>query len=63
MALIPTASQTVGPYLHLGLTQITFPDIAKDASKGETILITGRVLDGETDITEYIRRRDQEYPE
>lgn len=47
MKLIPTASQTVGPYLHLGLTQITFPDIAKDASKGETILITGRVLDGE----------------
>lgn len=47
MTLIPTASQTVGPYLHLGLTQITFPDIAKDATKGEKIVITGRVLDGE----------------
>ena len=47
MTLSPTASQTVGPYLHLGLTQITMPDIAKDASRGEKIVITGRVLDGE----------------
>lgn len=47
MTLVPTASQTVGPYLHLGLTVITFPDIAKDASKGEKIVISGRVLDGE----------------
>lgn len=47
MTLVPTASQTVGPYLHLGLTQITIPDIAKDATRGEKIVITGRVLDGE----------------
>jgi protocatechuate 3,4-dioxygenase alpha subunit len=47
MSRIPTASQTVGPYLHLGLTRITLPDIAKDASKGERIVISGRVLDGE----------------
>src|SRR3546814_9585817 len=37
MSLIPTASQTVGPYLHLGLTPITIADIARDATKGETI--------------------------
>jgi len=47
MSLIPTASQTVGPYLHLGLTPITIADIAKDAAKGEKIVISGRVLDGE----------------
>ncbi|MFN4278274.1 MAG: protocatechuate 3,4-dioxygenase subunit alpha [Ferrovibrio sp.] len=47
MALIPTASQTVGPYLHLGLTALTRADIAKDASKGEKIVISGQVLDGE----------------
>lgn len=47
MTLTPTASQTVGPYLHLGLTNITFPDIAGDASKGRKIVISGRVLDGE----------------
>ncbi|HEX6959269.1 MAG TPA: protocatechuate 3,4-dioxygenase subunit alpha [Ferrovibrio sp.] len=47
MAFIPTASQTVGPYLHLGLTPITIADIAKDATRGEKIVISGRVLDGE----------------
>lgn len=47
MALVPTASQTVGPYLHLGLTALTRADIAKDASKGEKIVISGQVLDGE----------------
>src|SRR3546814_17560240 len=47
MSLIPTASQTVGPYLHLGLTPITIADIARDAAKGEKIVISGRVLDGE----------------
>ena len=47
MTRTPTASQTVGPYLHLGLTRMTFPDIAADATQGETIVIAGRVLDGE----------------
>ncbi len=47
MTLVPTASSTVGPYLHIGLTPLQVNDIAKDASKGEKILITGRVFDGE----------------
>jgi len=47
MSRVPTASQTVGPYLHLGLTRITISDIAKDAVNGERIVIAGRVLDGE----------------
>jgi protocatechuate 3,4-dioxygenase alpha subunit len=47
MTLIPTASATVGPYLHIGLTPLQVNDIAKDASTGEKIMISGRVLDGE----------------
>ena len=47
MTLMPTASATVGPYLHIGLVPLSVNDIAKDASKGETIIISGRVLDGE----------------
>lgn len=47
MKSLPTASQTVGPYLHLGLAVMTFPDIAKDATAGEKIVITGRIFDGE----------------
>lgn len=49
-----TPSQTVGPYLHLGLTQGRFgapevfgPDIASEGLPGTHIRIEGRVLDGE----------------
>ena len=47
MTLVPTASATVGPYLHIGLVPLAVNDIAKDATKGEKIVITGRILDGE----------------
>lgn len=47
MAHIPTPSQTVGPYLHLGLTWNTTPDLTLGNPKGERIVIQGRVLDGE----------------
>lgn len=47
MTLIPTPSQTVGPYLHLGLTVLTVPDLTAEGGKGEKIVISGRVLDGE----------------
>ena len=46
MALIPTPSQTVGPFLHVGLTWMTVDDLAKGATRGERIVISGRVLDG-----------------
>jgi protocatechuate 3,4-dioxygenase alpha subunit len=46
MSLPPTPSQTVGPFLHVGLTWMTVDDLAKDATKGERIVISGRVLDG-----------------
>lgn len=48
MDLIPTASQTVGPYLHLGLTdQRGVSRVAGDGVRGERIWLTVRVLDGE----------------
>ncbi len=48
MNLVPTASQTVGPYFHLGLTsKMTIPDIAGPAASGERVRLTCRVLDGD----------------
>jgi protocatechuate 3,4-dioxygenase, alpha subunit len=48
MDLTPTPSQTVGPYLHLGLTDTrSISRIAGDAAKGERVWLRFRVLDGE----------------
>jgi protocatechuate 3,4-dioxygenase, alpha subunit len=48
MDLTPTPSQTVGPYLHLGLTDAaSIVRIAGDGVKGERLWLTFRVLDGD----------------
>jgi protocatechuate 3,4-dioxygenase alpha subunit len=48
MELKATPSQTVGPYLHLGLTdQRSVPRIAGEAVKGERLWLTFRIVDGE----------------
>jgi protocatechuate 3,4-dioxygenase alpha subunit len=48
MDLTPTPSQTVGPYLRLGLTNPhSLSRVAGDAAKGERVWLTFRVLDGE----------------
>jgi len=48
MDLIPTPSQTAGPYLHLGLTDAgSISRIFGDGAKGEKVWLTFRVLDGE----------------
>lgn len=48
MDLIPTPSQTAGPYLHLGLTdRRSVPRVAGDGVKGERVWLTFRVFDGE----------------
>jgi protocatechuate 3,4-dioxygenase, alpha subunit len=48
MDLTPTPSQTVGPYLHLGLTDThSRSRIAGNGVKGERVWLTFRVLDGE----------------
>ena len=48
MDLTPTPSQTVGPYLHLGLTDArSISLVAGDGAKGERVWLTFRVLDGD----------------
>jgi protocatechuate 3,4-dioxygenase, alpha subunit len=43
--LIASSSQTVGPYLHIGLTWLNTDRIARAGVKGERITIQGRLLD------------------
>jgi protocatechuate 3,4-dioxygenase, alpha subunit len=48
MELTPTSSQTVGPYLHLGLTDRgSISCVAGKGATGERMWITFRVFDGE----------------
>ncbi len=47
MSLIPTPSQTVGPFLHIGLAWLTTADLAGEALSGERIVVAGSVLDGD----------------
>jgi protocatechuate 3,4-dioxygenase, alpha subunit len=47
MTLTPTASQTVGPFLHIGLTWLTRDQIAPPGVVGERVTLTGRVVDGD----------------
>ena len=45
--LIPTPSQTVGPFFHLGLDPPEWSDLTAGNPAGERIVIEGRVLDGD----------------
>jgi protocatechuate 3,4-dioxygenase alpha subunit len=47
MKLVASGSQTVGPYLHIGLTWLNRDRIAGPGVKGERFVIQGRVLDGD----------------
>jgi protocatechuate 3,4-dioxygenase alpha subunit len=47
MSLFASGSQTVGPYLHIGLTWLNTSKIAGPGVKGERITIQGRLLDGD----------------
>ena len=48
MNFTPTPSQTVGPYLHLGLTDAqSISRVAGDAAKGERVWLTFHVVDGD----------------
>ncbi len=47
MRLPLTPSQTVGPYLHIGLDWLNTTDLAGPGVSGERIVITGRVLDAD----------------
>jgi protocatechuate 3,4-dioxygenase alpha subunit len=46
MIMDMTASQTVGPYLHIGLANLYTDNLRADGVDGEPIMIEGRVLDG-----------------
>jgi protocatechuate 3,4-dioxygenase alpha subunit len=45
--LIPTPSQTVGPFFHLGMARPEWGDLTADKPSGERIAIEGRVVDGD----------------
>ena len=47
MSLFASGSQTVGPYLHIGLTWLNTSRIAGPGIKGERVTIQGRLLDGD----------------
>ena len=45
--LIPTPSQTVGPFFHLGMARPEWADLTAGNPEGERIVIEGRVIDGD----------------
>jgi protocatechuate 3,4-dioxygenase alpha subunit len=47
MSLQATTSQTVGPYLHIGLTWLIIENLVKTRVPGERVTIEGRVVDGD----------------
>ena len=47
MSLQATTSQTVGPYLHIGLVWLIIEELAPAGIAGERVSIEGRVLDGD----------------
>ena len=47
MALIPTGSQTIGPFFHEGLKALYRSDLAAGAGAGERLTVTGRIVDGD----------------
>lgn len=50
MSLPLTPSQTVGPYLHIGLDWLNTSELAGPGIAGERILIEGRLLDAEGQV-------------
>src|SRR5678809_1507222 len=47
MTLEPSASQTVGPYFHIGLSWLNTDRIAAPSCPGQHVNISGRVLDAQ----------------
>ena len=47
MSLYATGSQTVGPYMHIGLNWLVTRNIAGPRVRGERVAIQGRLLDGD----------------
>ena len=47
MSLQTTASQTIGPYLHIGLTWLNNDNLTGSGVEGEKFTLEGRVTDGD----------------
>lgn len=47
MTSAPTASQTVGPFFHLGMTYLERGNLVAEGVAGERVTIRGKVLDGD----------------
>src|SRR5436190_10871389 len=47
MSLQTTSSQTIGPYLHIGLTWLITDNLAPAGVSGEKVAIEGRIVDGD----------------
>ena len=47
MSLFATGSQTVGPYLHIGLDWLVTRDIAGKGIVGERVAVQGTLIDGD----------------
>src|SRR5262249_52636381 len=47
MSLFTTSSQTVGPYVRIGLESSSIQELAPPGVAGERIVLAGRVLDGD----------------
>jgi protocatechuate 3,4-dioxygenase, alpha subunit len=47
VSLFATGSQTVGPYLHIGLDWLVTRDIAGKGIAGERVAVQGRLIDGD----------------
>jgi protocatechuate 3,4-dioxygenase alpha subunit len=47
MSLLTTSSQTVGPFLKLGLEACAVTDLAPEGVAGERITLCGRIVDGD----------------
>ncbi len=47
MSLVPTASQTVGPFFSIGLERLCNENIVAGDAAGERIAVEGRVIDGD----------------
>jgi protocatechuate 3,4-dioxygenase alpha subunit len=47
MSLETTSSQTIGPYLHIGLTWLVTDDLVRPGASGERVTVEGRIVDGD----------------
>jgi len=47
MSLQTTASQTIGPYLHIGLDWLVTDNLAGPGVNGDRVTVEGRVVDGD----------------